>query len=261
MPSAESRILVIANRTASTPVMLDVIAERPAAARASRCCPPEHGHTTTGPGGRAGAGRERRGRRGGELDRGRSPRHGASRRLRRRVRRADRLHRADAPRPLGASRPAPASSTSGCPCRDPTQDPDVPLSSSRSRRNAGRHGHHADRRRRSVLAADPASLTTVRRDDDGPPVHAARAALRARLARRRRALPGDPPFGPRPPTARRCRWTADGIPVRHVPGLPRRRLGASRCFGGPKDYGISLSTPRSAPTAGSRTLALNTGSA
>ena len=40
--------------------------------------------------------------------RGRSSRQRAPRRLRRRVRRADRLHRADAPRALGAPRPAPS---------------------------------------------------------------------------------------------------------------------------------------------------------
>ena len=45
MPTAESRILVIANRTASTPVMLDVIAERArGGARFTLLVPPEHGH-------------------------------------------------------------------------------------------------------------------------------------------------------------------------------------------------------------------------
>jgi len=45
VPTGESRILVIANRTASTPVMLDVIAQRASGgARFTLLVPPEHGH-------------------------------------------------------------------------------------------------------------------------------------------------------------------------------------------------------------------------
>jgi len=45
MSNAGSRILVIANRTASTPVMLDVVAERArAGASFTLLVPPEHGH-------------------------------------------------------------------------------------------------------------------------------------------------------------------------------------------------------------------------
>ena len=63
------------------------------------------------------------------------------------------------------------------------------------------------------------------------------------LARRRLALPGDAPL--RAARARRRRDAA-GRPRRHpgqlhVPGLPHRRPGFP-LFGGPKDYGVSLST-------------------
>ena len=45
MPNAASRILVIANRTASTPMMLDLVAERArAGARFTVLVPTEHGH-------------------------------------------------------------------------------------------------------------------------------------------------------------------------------------------------------------------------
>ena len=45
MPTAEPRVLVIANRTASTPAMLDVVAERArGGASFTVLVPPEHGH-------------------------------------------------------------------------------------------------------------------------------------------------------------------------------------------------------------------------
>ena len=109
-------------------------------------------------------------------------------------------------------------------------------------------------------------LQRDRRDDESPAVHAARAALRARLARRclgaarRRAVRA----AHRPPTERRRRWIPTASPSAYdLPCLPGRRPGlpALRRPEGLRHQPVHLA-PRSGPTAGParRGGAANTGS-
>ena len=177
MPTAQPRILVIANRTASTPMMLETVAERGrAGATFTLLIPPEHGHDEDWS---QEVGLERVGNAAGgdvaSLDAGEDP--------------CDTVHRAvsdgefdelivcTAPEHLArwVHHDLPSRLQHlGLPVMVIPADPDVPLSPSRGRRDAGRHDRRADTGRR------------------GPVLAPVRVFRRPRRGRPAAADPGDP---------------------------------------------------------------------
>ena len=83
----------------------------------------------------------------------------------------------------------------------------------------------------------------VARDDDDPPVRAALPAGLLCLPGSAAALPGDAPFAPLSPAdGATLPVDPDGIPVSYTCPVYRIADPGFPLFGGPKDYGVTLST-------------------